>query len=365
MVLVINDEDVKSLLTMEMCVDSIEDAYRELGLARAANAPRRETFVPTLDPEAFYVFKTMEGAIPKLGVVAQRINSDRLTWPTVSGVRRRVKVPAASGGRYVGLVFLYSIESLELLAIMNDGELQRMRVAATSGVAANYLARKDSTTLGLFGSGWQAETQLAAMRTVRDIQSVKVYSPDPAHRVKFCDEVGFRSGVDVKPVDEPHEAASGADIVNAATNSEAPVCKGEWLQDGVHLSCIRPNEFDAGAWNRADLVVYTALPSVIMRYGIGDMARLPVFEGGGSEGRDAHAHEGFFEPYQSKMFPLTELLLKRAPARSVDRQITLMYKGIGLGIEFAATAKKVYDLAREGGRGREISSDWFAQTSHP
>ncbi len=365
MVLLLNDEEVKSLLSMKTCIDAIEDAYRELGLGGAVNAPRRETFIPSRDPDEYYVFKTMEGAIQNLGVIAQRINSDHVTWPVVEGVRRRVKLPTAPGKRYVGLIFLYSTESLELLAILNDGELQRMRVAATSGVAANYLARKDSSSLALLGSGWQAETQLIAMRTVREITKVRVYSPNPTHRTKFCDEMSRRLGVDATPVEEPRKAVRHADIVNTATNSEAPVCEGEWLQKGMHLTCIRPTEFDEEAWNRCDLIIYTALPSVIMRYGMGDQQQLPSYKYESPRARDHFASDEIFKPYRAKMHALTQLVLKQTPTRTTDEQITLTYKGIGLGIEFAATARKAYDLARERGFGREIPSDWFTQTSHP
>ncbi len=365
MVLVLSDEDVRSLLDMKTCIECVEDAYLELAVGRGVNAPRRETFIPNRDNDRYYVFKSMEGAVAKLGVIAQRINSDLLTWPVVDGIRRRVKVPMAPGKRYVGLVFLYSTESLELLAIMNDGELQRMRVAATSGVGANYLAPKDSTSLALFGTGWQAETELIAMCTVRDIKNVKVFSPTPAHRTNFAEIAGAKLGADVTPVEDPREAVKDADIVNTATNSESNVCRGEWLQGGAHLSCIRPTEFDAQAWDRADFIVYTELPGVIMRYGIENSARSPLFKEDSLYRLGARDGDRFFKPYRGKMYPLTELLLKRSPNRTSDEDITLMYKGIGLGIEFAATAKKVYDIALREGRGQEIPSEWFTQTSHP
>lgn len=363
-VLVLNDEDVKSLLSMDACIEAIEEAYRELAVGRATNAPRRETLVPTSNPEAYYVFKTMEGALQGRGVLAQRINSDMLTWPVVEGAMRRVKVPAAMGSRYVGLVFLYSTESLELLAILNDGHLQRMRVAGTSAVGAKYLARRDARSVALFGTGWQAETQLAAMCTVRDITIAKVYSPNASHRRSFAEQMGKSLGIDAVAVDEPVEAVRGSDIVNTATNSESPVCRGEWVGDGMHLTCIRATEFDGEAWNKSHLIVYTALPSVVERYSVGDLGNVPIFRKRNMTRGESAGNE-FFANYQGKMRPLTDLLLKRLPTRERDSQITLMYKGIGLGIEFAATSKRVFDLARGKGLGKEIPSEWFTQSSHP
>lgn len=364
MVLILNDEDVNSLLSMEECVNALEDAYKELGLGRAANAPRRETFVPTSDPESYYVFKTMEGALQGKGVLAQRVNSDLLTWPAAHGAMRRVKVAAALGKRYVGLVFLYSAENLELLAIMNDGHLQRMRVAGTSAVAAKYLARQNADSVAMIGSGWQAETQLMAMCTVRKINRARVYSPNPSHRRAFSQNMSRSLGIDVEAADEPDQAVKGSDIVNAATNSEEPVCRGKWVEDGMHLTCIRATEFDNEAWSRSHLIVYTALPSVVQRYPIGDLVNVPVFRNRGSS-RGESAGDEFFRPHRDRMHPLTDLLLGKSLSRKNADQITLAYKGIGLGIEFAATAKRVVDLARERGLGRELPSEWFTQSSHP
>ena len=141
MTLILNDDDVAHVLDMRDCVHVLEDAFRDMGHGTAVNAPRRDSFMASPHPNAYYSFKTIEGGLERLGVVAQRINSDLITYPDVNGVARRVKVPAAPGDRYVGLVFLYSSETLELLAIMTDGHLQRMRVAGTTGVGAKYLAR--------------------------------------------------------------------------------------------------------------------------------------------------------------------------------------------------------------------------------
>ena len=92
----------------------------------------------------------MSGGFPGRGVTALRINSDVVTWPEQQGSLRRVKVPAA-GGRYVGLVMLFSNATGEPLAIMPDGVMQRLRVGATSALAARYLARAGVATMGLAG----------------------------------------------------------------------------------------------------------------------------------------------------------------------------------------------------------------------
>ena len=75
-----------------------------------------------------------------------------------------------------GLVLLFSTENGEPLAIMPDGVMQRMRVGAANGLGVKYLARKDASTVGILGSGWQAGAQLMAACAVRKIETIRCFS---------------------------------------------------------------------------------------------------------------------------------------------------------------------------------------------
>jgi len=362
MTLVLNDEDVGRLLAMDACIAAIEEAYRDLGLGTAVNAPRRDTYLTPSHSRDYYSFKTIEGGLERLGVVAQRINSDLITEPVMNGVPRRVKVPVAPGGRYVGLVFLYSTETLELLAILTDGHLQRMRVAGTTGVAAKYLARVDARVLALYGSGWQAEAAAWALATVRPLSTIRLYSPNPEHRGAFARSLEERLAIEIVPVSTPEQAVAGADVVATATNAHRTVVPGAWIAPGTHLTCITPVEFDEEAWGRSDLVIASSTPADYMNYRTQNPALRSVL----SE-RDLRetADKRRFEAFQGKIRLLSDLLLERAPGRTSRDQITLMAKTWGLGIEFAAVGKLVYDLAKASGAGREIPTEWLTQTSHP
>jgi len=92
MTLVLNDEDVAKVLNMKDCIAVLEDAFRDMGQGTVVNASRRDSFMVSLRPDAYYSFKTIEGGLERLGVMAQRINSDLLTYPKMDGVPRRVKV---------------------------------------------------------------------------------------------------------------------------------------------------------------------------------------------------------------------------------------------------------------------------------
>ena len=187
-VLVLDNDDVEEVLSMETVVPELEAAYRDLGNGEAINAPRVDTLVPTPGPGTYYGFKTMVGCVPRVGTMALRINSDIITWPERDGKRRREKVPAAPGDRYVGNVFLWDTADGAPFARMPDGFIQRMRVGGCNGVGAKHLAREDASTVGLLGAGWQAGGQVLALDQVRDIEAIDVFSPTPESRESFAQE---------------------------------------------------------------------------------------------------------------------------------------------------------------------------------
>src|SRR5216683_5931953 len=189
MTLILSNDDVEKVLSMRECIEVLEDVYAELSEGRGVNRVRSDCLVPSGRGDALYSLKSMDGVIPKLGIGAVRINSDIVTWPQQGNTMRRVKVPAAPNGRYVGLVLLFSTANGEPLAILPDGVMQRIRVGAANGLGIKYLARQDARTVGILGSGWQAGTQLMAACAVRSIEAIRCFSPNPANREAFAKEM--------------------------------------------------------------------------------------------------------------------------------------------------------------------------------
>src|SRR5215472_1328115 len=169
MALVLSNEDAEKVLSMGGAIAALEALYRDLGKGSAVNRPRSDLFTPTLaeidaDIPAAHQFKTLDGAIPRLNAASIRVTSDVVAFPEVNGARRRIKLPAAAGKRFVGLVFLFSTSTGELIAIVQDGLLQRFSVGAINAIGAKYLARADAAIVGLIGAGGQAGPQLAALK---------------------------------------------------------------------------------------------------------------------------------------------------------------------------------------------------------
>lgn len=355
--LVLSNEDIEQLLSMEDCIDIIEQAYRDLAHGRALNSPRVDNIAPCATDGAYYAFKHMGGVWPARRIQALRINSDIVTHPTIAGKRRRVKVPSAQG-RWVGLVELFSTETGELLALFPDGVAQRLRVGATNGLAAKYLARPDARRVGLIGAGWQAGAQLMAIRAVRPGVEVSVYSPRRESREAFARGAGEGLGIAVKLVDSAEQCVREADIIMAATSSMAPVIDPAWLRPGVHASCIKAQEVDGRVARGADrTVVHVKQQAKQMDNIMPGTPNVP----------DEHA-QGWWnqDGLRWSDFPdLPDLVAGRAAGRGGAQEITCFVNNVGLGLQFAAVGTLILEKARGRGIGHELPGEWFTESVHP
>src|SRR5512140_2084607 len=227
--LVLSNDDVARLLGMPECIAVLEEMYHDFARDRALVSPRVDNIAPNSTEGASYAFKHMGGTWPARGVQALRINSDVLTHPLSAGKPRRVKQPLA-GGRWVGLVLLFSTETGQLLAMFPDGVMQRMRVGAANGIAMRHLAREDATSLAIIGSGWQAGAQLMAAMATRPIKRVRVYSPRAQTREQFVSEARATHRIDITAAQTADECVEGADVIMAATSSMVRVLEPRWLK---------------------------------------------------------------------------------------------------------------------------------------
>lgn len=363
MTLLLSNDDVRQVLDMRVCLDALEELYGELGRGEAVTFPRNDLHLPLAgqDPETpgAHYLKTMGGGSPGAGVIALRLSSDLVSWPLVGGSRRRVKLPVRPPDRWLGLVLLFSSRTGELLSIMQDGYLSRTRVGGTNGLAARYLAREDASTVGLIGSGWQAGAQLLALKEVRPLQRVRVFSPNAEHRAAFARQMEDELGVPVEPVASMKEAAREADILVTATNSRQPFLPPELLRPGMHLSCLQRDEARDETYRRVEhLVINTRgmernFTSSLLnrRYG----AEL-------GEVRDHVAARAIdWEAYPT----LGELVAGQARGRGGPEEVTGFVNNLGLGAQFAAVGARVYELARQKGLGRELETEWFLEDVHP
>src|ERR1700754_5190410 len=130
MTLMLSNDDAAKVLTMSNTLEALEQLYKDLGAGSAVYRGRTDLFAPTVaeigaDIPAAHQFKTLDGAIPRLQAASIRVTSDVVAFPEVNVLRRLIKIPAATGKSYVGLVFLFSSATDELISIIQDGMLKR------------------------------------------------------------------------------------------------------------------------------------------------------------------------------------------------------------------------------------------------
>jgi alanine dehydrogenase len=348
--LVLSNDEVARLLSMEECMAALEPMYRDYGKDRALLSPRVDNIAPTRHAGGgYYGFKHMGGTWPAQGIQALRINSDVITHPLIAGKPRRVKVPAADG-RWVGLVLLFSTETGALLAMFPDGVMQRLRVGAASGLGLKHLAREDAATLALIGSGWQAGAQLMAARAVRRFRDVRVFSPRKESREAFVqDNPGTRA------VDTMEQCIEGADVILAATSSMVRVIEPKWLKPGMHVGCIKTEEIDAEVLDRCDRVLVHDRKQAKSYTNV-----LP----GTPNAKEEH-DGGWWKERKGRYPDLSELLSGTAPGRQRADEITCFANNVGTGLQFAAAGAFLLKKARQKRLGQELPDDWFTEDVHP
>jgi len=344
MVLVLKNDQMENLLPMFEEIDAIEQAFRELGEGKAMNAPRARLRTPWKEEGGQYYFNNIMGLVPGVKSMALRIDSSFSKEVLVAGSKRRVYP-----GDFIGLVMLFDMDTCALLAIMDDHYISTMRVGATSAVASKYLARKDAKVMGLLGSGEQAKTQLTAHAVVRPLTKVKVYSPTKDNRERFAREMSRETGIEIVAVSAAEEAVRGSDIVSAATNTVDPVVEGRWLEDGMHVTSLvggdrflPRKELDDEAIGKANLIVVGNKPQIFFD-------------------KQAEFHDrierGIVKP--EDLHELGESLNGKCRSRKDNKEITFFKNNTGMGIQFAATARKMYEKAKGKGIGTELPLDLF------
>jgi ornithine cyclodeaminase/alanine dehydrogenase-like protein (mu-crystallin family) len=289
-----------------------------------------------------------------------RLASDVLTWLMVAGRQRRVKVPLATGNRYVGLVFVFGNATGELLAIFPDGLIQAMRVGVTNALSAKYLARKESSIMALYGAGWQAGPAVLAMCKVLPIKEIRVFSPTESHREVFVEKRSADTDAQLRAVSTPEAAAKNADIVALATNALDPFFEASWISPGMHITTVRPSEMKLDALVRCDLIAVSTRDAAKLFTLPGAEIRVPEF-GKGDYGRAELANTA--ADWRDKP-ELSEIMAGKVMGRNKDSDVTCMLNHLGLGLQFSAAAAKVYELAKARGIGRELPGEWFCQNEH-
>lgn len=331
MALLLTRRDVASVLTMKETIAAVEEGLMQLALGRAIMPQRTAIRMTDLHGLHLGMPAFIAGsAAGDAGTLALKVvtvypdNPAQHALPTT-----------------IGTILLNDPRTGRLLSIMDAGFLTAMRTGAASGVATKYLARTDARTVGVFGAGAQARTQLEAVSEVRPIDGAIVIDPQVETRARFASEMTSKLGVKVHEGERVEEALE-CDIVVLATSATAPVFPGTALRPGTHVNAIGAHapahrELDAEAIRRST-VIADYKPACLAE--AGDLL-MAIQEGVVSED---HVRAS-----------IGEIVAGKHPGRSGPGEITI-FKSVGLAVEDVATAGRVYALAVAAGIGQEIDS---------
>jgi ornithine cyclodeaminase/alanine dehydrogenase-like protein (mu-crystallin family) len=274
----------------------------------------------------------MPGYIPPRGGIGVKIVS---VFPENAGKN----LPTISA-----LIILSSPDTGQALAIIDGGYVTALRTGATSGLATDLLARQDAHTLGVFGAGVQARTQIAAILEVRKIGEVIVYAPDMRRTSEFISALRTEYGNRVlfTIAESRQQLVRGSDIIVTATTSDTPVFDGRDLREGTHINAIgsftpQAREVDDDTVRESRIYV-DALDACL--HEAGDLL-IPMKQGVIS--RDDIRGE------------LGELALGSEAGRESDRDITL-FKSVGLSVQDVIVAQQIHAKAVDQRMGQVIES---------
>ncbi|CAM5743330.1 Ornithine cyclodeaminase family protein OS=Streptomyces alboniger OX=132473 GN=CP975_29445 PE=4 SV=1 [Streptomyces alboniger] len=312
-------ERVAELLDPDTAIRSQRAAFTALGDG-VADLPGKIMHPSRFDDSVVFSYVSRlsanSGAVAKFGSVNPGNAANGL--PTVHAV---VTVLDPATGR--------------LAAVMDGTTVTTLRTAAASAVALDALARSDAADLAVLGSGTQALAHTRAIARVRELKSVRLWSPTPRHRARAADTLAAELGLSVEPVATAETAVSGASLVAACTLSTTPVVRGEWLAPGctvVSVGSFEPTrrEVDAEVVRRA-----LAGGAVV----VDDPATAAEHAGPVVDA----LREGLLTP--ESLVPLGAVLTGRRTARDGPEDI-VYYNSVGLGIQDAAAACAVVEAAR-------------------
>ena len=325
--LLLSARDVKALLPMRECIGVMEGALRSVTDGSSV-LPLRTVMRLDGTPNAFAAMPAVVGTGAGASLGAKIIT----VFPGND---------ATPYDAHNGAVLLFDAEHGKLLAIADASSITAIRTSAVSGLATRLLAREDAHELALLGAGVLAIPHLDAVKCVRDIRRVRVWSRSGEKSKVFAERARREFGVEVVVSASAREAVEGADVVCTITASRTPVLEGAWLGAGTHVNAVGASlptarELDTAAVVRSRLFVDRRESTLSEA---GDFL-IPRGEGAVT---DAHI-----------LGELGDLLANGVKGRATRDDITL-FKSLGLAVEDVAALRHIHTKALKAGAGTRVA----------
>lgn len=308
--LILNDRDVRRVLDMPTAIRQIRAALAEKHHGTLVAPPR------------FGINAGKGGLVFTAGAAygQEKVIGFRV-YDTYPG-------PASESDQ---IVAVYNSETGQLRGLITGKMVGVMRTGAIGGVAVDVLARPDARTVGVIGTGMQAQAQLEGVAAVRDLEAVRVYSRRLDRRTRFAYALSRKLDVPIEPVDSVEQAVREVDVLISATTSHDPVFEVAWLSPGTHINAVGPkvlnrHEIDPEVARYCRVIATDSLVQV-------DSYGVPFFLDD--------------TPYRQKMVELSDVMARAVAGRSHEDDITL-FASVGLAGTEVVVANAVIDAILEG-----------------
>lgn len=334
MTLLLGEEEVKKILTFENTLETVEEGFRQWGKGLAGWNALKTGRYPPPRCEIRVEGKGLPHGSPKIKQVFQSMAY--LEEADMAFLRWSFNLGEKSGNAS----YLFDTKSGEILAIIRAPAIESyMRTGADGAIGAKFLSRKDCRVAGVLGTGRQGRAQLQFLSKVRDIEKVYSYSGRRKDEV-YAREMGSELGIDVIACDGVREVVRNADVLMTATRSQVPLVKGEWINEGLHISSIGADcplkaELDLQTFKKADKIYVDDWEVCLDTKDL----KAAIDEGILSKD-DIDGNIG-------------EVVAGVKPGRESPSEVTI-YRGIGSTVPYVTLNAMVYEKAVEMGLGRRV-----------
>jgi alanine dehydrogenase len=324
--LILSEENVKKVLSLEEVTDAVESAFRMKGLGHAQMPPKQYLFLNKYNGD----LRTMPAYLEENDAVAVKVVNSH------PENRKRHGLPTV-----MATIILIDPQTGAPEAIMGGTWITALRTGAAGAIAAKYLANPNPKTIGIVGAGTQARTQLMGLQLVfKKIEEVRVWDRTEKAASKYAEEMKSKyNQSNIYPVKGIKEAVQGADIIVTATPSRKPLVSAEWVDEGTHINCIGADapgkqELDPAILLKSKIVVDDWSQSCH-----GGEINVPLAKG--------------IIDKEDIWGDICEIVAGLKPGRTSPDEITV-FTSTGLAIQDAATANVAYQKALKQKLGESV-----------
>jgi ornithine cyclodeaminase/alanine dehydrogenase-like protein (mu-crystallin family) len=326
--LVLNAQEVRKALPMGECIAAMKKAYSALSAGKAEVPLRMRLNVKPHDGMSIF-----------MPAFVEEENSQALAVKIVSLFTNN---PSKGLPLIQAAVLMLDEETGSVEALIEGASLTAIRTGAGCGAATDVLARNDAKTFAIFGVGVQSRTQLEAVCTVRQIETVWVYSPNSEQVKVFIAEMAGRGPIprDIRAANDPQEAVAEAEIISAATTSHTPVFPDRDVKQGTHIN--------AAGTHTADGIEIPEETIARSRITVDSRAATRVESG------------EIAIPLQNKLITesdvveIGEVFLGKAAGRTSLKQITF-FKSVGVAVQDALAGRLALENAQRMDLGTKVA----------